>query len=114
MARRLLKLSIPALLLLIVSSISAQNLTLESIFLSGNYGQRYGGQVLFQHTTSDFTRLEEDENGFQNLVLYDVKNDKKVQTLLNTGDLEESIQIAHYEFSEDDKMILLATEEERT
>jgi len=113
MVLRLLKFPILALILLTAALVHGQNLTLTDAFLSGDYRMQRGDQIRFQNTSSNFTRLLDDPAGGQLIELFDIKDDKKVSTILNTNDLSIDITIVDYAFSEDDKMLLLATETEQ-
>lgn len=93
-------------------AVSAQDLNLEDIWLKYAYYANYGDQIDFQNTSSNYTQLLYDKDGYQKLKLFDVTSGKAIETLYDgSKDDRSQMIIDNYELSFDDKMVLLATKE---
>lgn len=105
------------LFLLLISSFSylkSQNkeLTLEDIWLKNKFIQRGVYGLSSMSDGLNYTTLEANEQAIE-IVKYEYKTGKKVSTILSTNELNNTItDIETYQFSADEKKILIATESE--
>lgn len=87
-----------------------QPLTLEAIWKDHEFYPKYIGNFKSMQDGSFYSRLERIENN-QEISKYEFKTAKKVRVLFNSTEFDIG-KISSYQFSEDEKKILLSTETE--
>ncbi len=98
-------------ILIIQPAIGQSQIDLEQIWKSGTY--RSKGIEAFRSTQdgTHYTLLTKCGEG-QCIVKYAYASGEAVDTLLNTEDVDEGLRFSSYEFSPNEKKLLLATDEE--
>ncbi|MEZ5002977.1 MAG: DPP IV N-terminal domain-containing protein [Chitinophagales bacterium] len=109
----MLKLVRLMIMVMLPMALNAQDLSLESIWLKYNYRVNTGDRIQFQNTNANYTQLVYDKGGSQKLNLYDIASGKLIETLYDGSKIDrDHLFISNYEFSSNDKLVLLATAEE--
>lgn len=106
----MLKYIVNLLIVCFVLPISAQQLTIDDIWKSAKFYPNYGDEIQFVNTNANFTQLISANKSTQ-IQLFDVSNGKFIETLFDSKKFD-GLHINSYSFSNDDKMILLATNSE--
>jgi len=98
---------------LITALTSAQNkeITLDDIWKDGTF-RTQGMQSLHSMNNGKQYSVLNNENGSTAIDVYDYKTLSKVETLVNSSDLEAIKTFSNYTFSQDESKIILATEVE--
>ncbi|AUC82443.1 S9 family peptidase [Lacinutrix sp. Bg11-31] len=105
-----------AILCLLVTTLStAQNkeISLEDIWSNGTFRTERLDALHSMKNGQEYSVLNFDrENGSTTIDIYDYKTLKKVKTLVNSASLETIKYFTDYTFSEDESLVLLATNQE--
>ncbi|UTW62678.1 S9 family peptidase [bacterium SCSIO 12741] len=108
-----------ALSLILVGSLTAQDkkdLDLKSIWGSPMFRPDYVSGLRSMNDGVHYTTLNNDRGGLQTIVQYSYEKQNEEKILVRTADLESTkgpFRIDGYQFSADEKLMLLSTETER-